>query len=78
MIEREQFDKIISDLPSLQGDCLSDNFDIVLEFRNIKNLPSFALVEPYHMHGTKFSCKNFYQKFREAFGDILRPEVIEC
>jgi hypothetical protein len=77
LVEREQFDQIISDLPSLQGDCLSDNFDIVLEFANIKNIHSFDIVESYDMHGTKFSFKNFYQKFMEAFGDILPPETVE-
>ncbi|MDR0693481.1 MAG: hypothetical protein LBF49_02840, partial [Puniceicoccales bacterium] len=77
LVEGEQFDKIISDLPSLQGDCLSDNFDIVLEFANIKNIHSFDIVEPYDMHGTKFSFKNFCQKFTEAFVDILPPEVVE-
>ncbi|MDR2776982.1 MAG: PD-(D/E)XK nuclease family protein [Puniceicoccales bacterium] len=77
LIEREQFDQIISDLPSLQRECLTDNFDIVLEFANIKNIHSFDIVELYDMHGIKFSFKNFYQKFMEAFGDILPPEVAE-
>jgi hypothetical protein len=78
MIEREHFDTIISDLPSLPGDCLSDNFDVVLEFGNIKNIYSFDIVEPYQMHGTKCSLENFYQQVREEFGDVLRPKVIEC
>ncbi|MDR1457420.1 MAG: PD-(D/E)XK nuclease family protein [Puniceicoccales bacterium] len=77
LIGREQFDKIISDLPSLQRGCLSDNFDIVLEFANLKNIHSFDIIEPYDMHGTKFSFKNFYQKFTEAFGDILPREMVE-
>ncbi|MDR2432805.1 MAG: PD-(D/E)XK nuclease family protein [Puniceicoccales bacterium] len=77
LIEREQFDKIISDLPLLQRGCLSDNFDIVLEFANIKNIHSFDIVEPYDVHGIKFSFKNFYQKFMGAFGDILPPEMVE-
>ncbi|MDR2603323.1 MAG: PD-(D/E)XK nuclease family protein [Puniceicoccales bacterium] len=77
LIEREQFDKIISDLPSLQKGCLSEIFDIVLEFANIKNIHSFDIVEPYDMHGTRFSFKKFYQKFMEAFGGILPPEMVE-
>ncbi|MDR0742011.1 MAG: PD-(D/E)XK nuclease family protein [Puniceicoccales bacterium] len=77
LIEREQFDKIIGDLPSLQGGCLSDNFDVVLEFANVKNIHSFDIVEPYDMHGAKFSFKNFHQKFAKAFGDILPPEMVE-
>ncbi|MDR2629167.1 MAG: hypothetical protein LBC30_04225 [Puniceicoccales bacterium] len=77
LIELEQFDQIISDLPSLQGGCLSDNFDIVLEFANLKNIHSFDTVESYDMHGTRFSFKNFYQKFMEAFGDILPPKMVE-
>ncbi|MDR1528650.1 MAG: PD-(D/E)XK nuclease family protein [Puniceicoccales bacterium] len=77
LIEREQFNKIISDLAPLQGGCLSDNFDIVLEFANIKNIHSFDIVEPYDMHGAKFSFENFYQKFTKAFGDILPSEMVE-
>ncbi|MDR2779175.1 MAG: PD-(D/E)XK nuclease family protein [Puniceicoccales bacterium] len=77
MIEWEQFDQIVSNLPYLQGKCLSDNFDILLEFANIKGIHSFDIVEKYDMHGTKFSLKNFHQKFTEAFGDILPPEMVE-
>ncbi|MDR1890924.1 MAG: PD-(D/E)XK nuclease family protein [Puniceicoccales bacterium] len=77
LIERKQFDQIISHLSSLQGECLSDNFDILLEFANIRNIHSFDVVERYDMHGSKIFFKNFYQKFTDAFGDILPPEMVE-
>jgi hypothetical protein len=66
LIEREQFDKIISDLPSLQKGCLSENFDIVLEFANIQNINSFNIVESYDMHGIKFSFKIFLPEIQRG------------
>ncbi|MDR1433290.1 MAG: PD-(D/E)XK nuclease family protein [Puniceicoccales bacterium] len=77
-MENTEFERIMGDVTLLQGKCLSDNYDVLLEFANLKNVHSFDAVEKYDIHGEKFFLGNFCKKFTAAFEDILPANVLDA
>ncbi|MDR2737499.1 MAG: hypothetical protein LBB18_00970 [Puniceicoccales bacterium] len=78
LLSREQFDGIIGNVFSLRTRCLSENYDVLLEFANVKNIDSFDAVERYDIHGARFSFENFYEKFAIAFDTILPQNILDA
>ncbi|MDR1414096.1 MAG: PD-(D/E)XK nuclease family protein [Puniceicoccales bacterium] len=78
LIDRTAFDAIITILPGLQGKCISENYDVLLEFANLKNVHSFDVAEKYDIHGSRFQFKDFCKRFTAAFADVLPEELLEA
>ncbi|MDR1401633.1 MAG: PD-(D/E)XK nuclease family protein [Puniceicoccales bacterium] len=77
LLAREDFNAIATTLPGLQGKCMSENYDIVLEFANLKNVHSFDIVERYDMHGKRFQFEKFCKNFIGAFAGVLPQKLLD-
>jgi hypothetical protein len=78
IISKRDFSGILSKTADLRSRCLTDNYDIILEFANLKNIHCFDLLETYDIHGRRFRFCIFAEKFTAAFGQILPSELVEC
>ncbi|MDR3144630.1 MAG: PD-(D/E)XK nuclease family protein [Puniceicoccales bacterium] len=69
-----EFHAIVGDLSSLQRTCLSKNYDLLLEFANLRNIHSFDAIEKYDIHGARIAFGDFCKRFLGAFRNILAAE----